>query len=235
MRAATTKRLAIVALFVMLAACSGGGSGKAKPVTTTTTRSTTTTTKPAKQFTPAELQAAQLTVQDFPVGWSVDPQQPDPKSQTGGMCNGPSFGARAQTSGSTTEVDTAFVKDPAVGPQVLDSLVAFPDVEKAKGFMLATQQAIAACPQYTTPAPGSPNGAQKITVSQLSFPNAADETIAARQASDGAGSVATNADIAYVRLGNVVVCMAYQSVGTDTAALQGFTGKQIDKLRPLVG
>lgn len=172
-------RLSVV-VCLLLAACGGDGDGASEgagatttaveaPGTTappeTTARETTTTTESS-----APLEEALLTLDDMPTGWTTAPELLDDGEEEQGECT---FDADL---GEEDESEVAF-KQGDSGPFVLQAAGQFDEPAAAERFMVDFAAFVERCRSFEEEGVAT-------TITDLSFPELADESFAFRMAVD---------------------------------------------------
>ncbi len=240
----TSRELLLVtigSLGLVLAACGGGSSPTTAKTTvpgatttvagaTTTTAAATTTAAPTttvKTYTANELKGLLLTLQDLPVGWSIDPDQSNPDDATP-FAGCPSLSALDKLYPSTAKANIDITKG-TNGPFAGEKLEAYTGDIATKG-MAALGPAAAACPVIKAT---NPDGTvYDLTMGEMSFPKVGDESKAFRLGGT-INDTPVDGQFIYARKGAMVAAISAVAVNgdkVDLTELQKIAEAAVNKL-----
>lgn len=193
--------LAVVALGV--AGCSNSDSPRSETVSGSITSTTTappegttsspetTTTAPAE---PTPLTEALLILEDMPAGWTTAPELLEDDEEDDGVCN------FEQVDLEENEAEAAF-KEGLTGPFVLHAVGGFDDEPAAEAFMDDFAAFAARCQSSVA------DGVE-TTMSPLSFPAVAEESLAYRMSIDDPETTSVDVNVVLFRAGDRVAFLA---------------------------
>jgi hypothetical protein len=176
-------------------------------------------------LTDAQVQAALLSPDEMPKGWTQDPTPTQPASPTGGLCNGPNRIALIQQFGGSYVGVATYGKDFVVGPAIAENLIGFPTVAAAKDYMKAIPEAIAGCSATWDEAdPATAGRVLHSTATPFTFKKQGDQVYAHRltteEETNGQPGRTWINDRVLVRSGNHVVNVNHFGTAADRAALR---------------
>ncbi len=182
-------------------------------------------------LTADDIEAALPTVEDFPTGWSRDPDNEDEDDDeddtiTPERCED-LFGDDAEQEEPLAEATRAF-KESDFGPFVSVDISTYDD-EVPDDTLDELAEALSECKEFTSV--DSEGSRSTVTAEALSFPNLGDETFAVRMSLETEFLPAA-VDLAMVRVGHNLVLLATVALGggTDTGLLEDVGRKTIERL-----
>jgi hypothetical protein len=208
---------------VLIASCSSNGAAKSASTTTTApvdaptnAATSSSTASRATTASAARVDAAALSISDFPTGWSTDAALAT--GAASGFCGKPN---PMSTIKPDDQARVAFARNPQVGPLVEDWVIAYSDVASARQVFDVTIHDAASCTTFQV------NG-QTATVAQVAFAHEGDQSAAFR-----IGTGTQDLDIVAVRSGTTLVQI--DALGLDAAHLQYWVAKALTKERAALG
>lgn len=234
-------RSAVAVLMLILTACSGSD------------RAATIDPPAAAQENAAsseQLQAALLTIQDLPTGWTTAPPQPSPTTpsteadEPTGFCNRPII-IREEVPAS---VETEFTKGGELSNRLLQLVVSYDNARQASKAFDDIAQAAQECTSWEE---SDESTTSALTLQSLSFPKLGDDTLAARMGGeikskpnpseefsfDITGNVA--ADIVVIRSGQLITVLGQLGVGIfgpasiDSTETETIARRAVDRLESI--
>jgi hypothetical protein len=229
--------VAVCGIAFLVAACGGdgekqaGSAGSPPPSnvmvpltgTPTTAGPATATTTPASQgtVTAAALNAALLTLQEMPSGWTTEPPSSD-DDDSERICNIPPSRPRR-----LARAEVNFTKSD-LGPFFNELINAY-ERGAAKPLFDDAVQILQTCREWKTMLDGAP---VTVKVSPLSFPRVGEQSYAYRATFDSA-SFPFQVDAVYVRAGDIILVFAHIAVGAggpDSALTESLVKAAYDKV-----
>jgi hypothetical protein len=232
-------RLAAASLIAALSLTGCSGSDRADTAATTSSGATSAAPKQDKPKTKplptqAQVDKAMLKVTDLPTGYAVDPD-PDSDDDSASQSSNPKCTALLEKTdakkkdasslgNAPRKAEAAFQADD-FGPFVSHNVGVWATDDGPKKGMDSFREVISTCRSWTeTDKDGTK---AKITLSALSFPKLADETIALRMRLELSGplKITANADVVAVRKDSAISVVTYTRIGPADSKI---------KLEPLV-
>ncbi len=158
-----------------------------------------------------------LTIENAPTGWSIEPIEIEEKS--GDVRTYDPFCETGLPARSIGSVSVDFDSGNLMGPQVFESITAYPSVEDAKKSFAEYKAAANDCPHWTD------DDGTEYTLSALSFPAFGDESFAFRMQFG-----LLTFDRVAMRIGDVFLGVTYMGPETDPDLLQSFIEDALEKL-----
>lgn len=238
----TATALALTSALVLTAACGGGEEGDGDDRARTI--DAPASAEPAelegdggKTLSEAELQAALLTVQDVPTGYTLDTaaaEEDDDDSTTEGGSE--ECSARFEALGEADDKDVSAEAEvsfegPSLGTVLEQGLESYEDEDVPKQRFEDVLEVLSDCPTFSSTENGETTD---FTVSSLSFPKLGDDTIALNLKVKTSEFDAV-ANLVVVRLGRNVMSVTQGGLTADVAALEQATRKGLEKLTVATG
>lgn len=237
----TATALALTSTLVLTAACGGGEEGNSDDRARTI--DAPASAEPAepegdgeKTLNEAELQAALLTVQDVPTGYTLDTaaaEEDDDSTTDGGSeeCS-----ARFEALGEADDKDVSAEAEvsfegPSLGTVLEQGLESYEDEDVPKQRFEDVLEVLSDCPTFSSTENGETTD---FTVSSLSFPKLGDDTIALNLKVKTSEFDAV-ANLVVVRLGRNVMSVTQGGLTADVAVLEQATRKGLEKLAAATG
>lgn len=235
MRTTGTTTVTALALTVVLAGCGGGGEGDdaGDRARTVAVPSSAAAEAPEgtgdKTLTEAQLQAALLTVQDLPTGYTLAADDDD--ADDGGSAGGDDECSRRfddLDAEDDTEAPSAEVEfEGGLGVLLSQEVVSHEDEDALKERFDEIVDLVSDCPSFTDT--DETGATTEVAIGPLSFPKLGDDTVALALSGQAEG-FDIRLNMVFVRLGRNVMSVSQGGLAADAAALEQAARTGIDKL-----
>ncbi|MCH1868772.1 hypothetical protein [Nocardioides sp. CFH 31398] len=183
-----------------------------------------------EQLTEEQIQAALLTIEDLPSGWTKEASEEDDESEDTidpARCQEVLDALDEGTGDPAVDGEADFSKGGPFGTFLNVTLSTY-DEEVDEDAVQNISDAFTECPEFTTT--DAAGEVSDVTVSPVSFANLGDQTLAVRM--EFASSEFTiQVNVAYVVIGHNVLAFLLGGVaGSDAAELEDLAGQAVDKL-----
>lgn len=208
------RRIACFVVLALAAACGGDGDE---------TRSDDAERSTDEPVTAADLEAALLTADDLPPGFTPAEIPLAPASDTEGICNGPNLAARAEEN-STGYISAVFGQADTF---ISEDLFTFSDEDSASSVIEGTRAAAESCTTFEL---AGPDGTEAAEVAIVPFPDLGDEVVATRlMVTPGTVLPPVEVDV-LVRVGNVVIVTGQFGVTIDEGLTERYARETLRKV-----